>query len=163
MKKYLGLSLSIFLCGIFVAPVSVAQTSSDDECAIWLCLPSGFGEGCGGAHSAFKKRLKKGKSPLPDWNSCSDENDPEPYIYRRTYYTVTNDGKRVTEASGSNCPSDGYIRWENSSRRGVKAICTVMEKYVTTMNDDGSQYIHEEERWGRPLEETKGAGFKPSR
>ncbi|MEX0446545.1 hypothetical protein [Xenorhabdus sp. SGI246] len=48
-----------------VLPENEAQAASQDECAIWLFLPAGFGEGCGGAHIAFKKRLRKGKFPLP--------------------------------------------------------------------------------------------------
>lgn len=47
-----------------------SQAASDDECGIWLCLPTGFGTGCGGAKSAFKKRIKAFKSPLPNFSSC---------------------------------------------------------------------------------------------
>lgn len=159
-KLILVLSLAVSILFMFIP--QEAKAASDKECAIWLCLPTGFGSGCGDAHKAFKKRLKKGKSPLPNWNSCSEGNDPEPFVFRTTYYTVMNNGKRVTESSGRNCPDDGYIRTDYLHGGRVKAICTVMEKYVTTMNDDGSQFIHDEERWGRPLEETKG-DFKPSR
>ena len=44
---------------------------NEDECAIWLCLPAGFPDGCGKAHSAMLKRLKKGRSALPDFASCA--------------------------------------------------------------------------------------------
>ncbi|EGU37408.1 hypothetical protein [Vibrio scophthalmi] len=47
-----------------------AQAASDDECGIWLCLPTGFGTGCSGAKSAFKKRIKRFKPPLPDFAAC---------------------------------------------------------------------------------------------
>jgi len=47
------------------------QAASEDACAIWLCLPGGFPQGCSGAYSEFKNRLKKGKSPLPDLSSCT--------------------------------------------------------------------------------------------
>lgn len=43
---------------------------NEAECSIWLCLPSGFPSGCGEAKSAMKKRIKKGKDPLPDFGSC---------------------------------------------------------------------------------------------
>ena len=35
-----------------------AFAASQDECAIWLCLPGGFPQGCGAAHSAMIKRIK---------------------------------------------------------------------------------------------------------
>lgn len=51
--------------------VSSAHAASEAECAIWLCLPAGFSVSeCGAAHSAFKKRLRKGKPPLPPLASC---------------------------------------------------------------------------------------------
>ncbi|EGQ8484992.1 conjugal transfer protein TraL [Vibrio diabolicus] len=52
----------------FNAPV---QAASQDECAIWLCLPGGFPSGCGGAKSALKKRIKRFKPPLPSFASCA--------------------------------------------------------------------------------------------
>lgn len=47
-----------------------AQAASQDECAIWLCLPGGFPSGCSAAYSAFKKRIKKLKPPLPPLSEC---------------------------------------------------------------------------------------------
>ncbi|WP_229625233.1 conjugal transfer protein TraL [Vibrio parahaemolyticus] len=47
-----------------------AQAASQDECAIWICLPGGFPSGCGAAKSALKKRIKKFKPPLPAFSSC---------------------------------------------------------------------------------------------
>lgn len=47
-----------------------ASAASPDECAIWLCLPTGFTTGCDGAKSAFKNRIKRMKSPLPSFSSC---------------------------------------------------------------------------------------------
>lgn len=61
----------------FFMPVTSAFAVSEDECAIWLCLPTGFGEGCGGAKSAFKDRIKKFKPPLPDFASCVVSKDNE--------------------------------------------------------------------------------------
>lgn len=47
------------------------DATSEDACAIWLCLPGGFPQGCSGAYKEFKHRIKKGKSPLPDLRSCT--------------------------------------------------------------------------------------------
>lgn len=49
---------------------SSAQAASQDECAIWLCLPGGFPSGCGAAHSAMVDRVKDFKPPLPPFPSC---------------------------------------------------------------------------------------------
>lgn len=55
--------------GLLASPS--AHAASQDECAIWLCLPGGFPSGCGAAHSAMVSRIKDGKSPLPAFSACS--------------------------------------------------------------------------------------------
>ena len=55
-----------------------SQAASEDECAIWLCLPTGFPDGCSSAKSAFIKRVKKLKPPLPDFFSCMVTNNNIP-------------------------------------------------------------------------------------
>ncbi|WP_072033006.1 hypothetical protein [Plesiomonas sp. ZOR0011] len=60
------------LLGALCAPLTLpAYAASDAECSIWLCLPTGFPSGCGEAKSAFLKRIKNRKSPLPSFSSCS--------------------------------------------------------------------------------------------
>lgn len=67
----------------------IGKNINQDECSIWLCLPGGFPEGCGKALSAMKKRLKKGKSPLPSFSSCSaDGNDHGLYHYEKRVYKI---------------------------------------------------------------------------
>ncbi len=60
---------AILLAVSLPAPPAVA--ASQDECAIWLCLPTGFLAGCSDAKKAFERRILKGKSPLPAWGSCA--------------------------------------------------------------------------------------------
>ncbi|MDW1542427.1 conjugal transfer protein TraL [Vibrio sp. YT-17] len=71
-KKQAGkllVGLGLFTVALtFNAP---AQAASQDECAIWLCLPTGFPSGCGDAKKALKKRIKKFKPPLPSFTSCA--------------------------------------------------------------------------------------------
>lgn len=52
-----------------------AKASSQDACAIWICLPGGFPSGCSEAYSEFKSRIKHGKPPLPDLASCTSSPD----------------------------------------------------------------------------------------
>lgn len=56
---------------LFLFDGKTAKAASQDACAIWICLPGGFPSGCGGAFSEFKKRIKKGRDPLPRLSSCT--------------------------------------------------------------------------------------------
>jgi hypothetical protein len=67
MKIVMGIAAAV-LFGIFSNAVVAA---SQDECAIWICLPGGFPSGCGAAKSAMKDRLEDGKPPLPPFGSCA--------------------------------------------------------------------------------------------
>lgn len=51
----------------------INESSDDDECAIWLCLPNKFPEGCANAHKRFHKRIARHQSPLPPFSSCIKE------------------------------------------------------------------------------------------
>lgn len=55
---------------MFLSPVK-AKAASEDACAIWICLPGGFPQGCSGAYSEFKHRIKKGRPPMPELSSCT--------------------------------------------------------------------------------------------
>jgi len=59
----------ITFCGV---NSSVSRAESQNACAIWLCLPAGFPQGCSGAYGEFKHRIKKGRPPLPPLSSCSN-------------------------------------------------------------------------------------------
>ncbi|MGH1379145.1 MAG: hypothetical protein ACRBB3_10025 [Alphaproteobacteria bacterium] len=70
--KFMACVLSAFaFLGMVVFTPYPVFAASQDECAIWLCLPGGFPQGCGAAHSAMIKRIKKRKPPLPSFGSCS--------------------------------------------------------------------------------------------
>jgi len=60
--------LTLTAACLFFATQSFA--ASADECAIWSCLPDGFGAECGNAYAAFKDRLRSGQAPLPPKNQC---------------------------------------------------------------------------------------------
>ncbi len=73
------LSINIAMAtGLMIASLGLAQNADAQQsrkeraCAIWLCLPVGFSaSGCGGARKEFLRRIRKGKSPLPSFSSCS--------------------------------------------------------------------------------------------
>lgn len=68
MKKILFTMSILTVFSVFGIEV---QAVSQNECAIWLCLPGGFPSGCGAAHSAMMSRIRDGKSPLPNFSSCA--------------------------------------------------------------------------------------------
>lgn len=63
--------IMIVMAVLIISNGKMALASSQDACAIWICLPGGFPSGCGGAYSEFKKRIKKGRDPLPKLSSCT--------------------------------------------------------------------------------------------
>jgi len=67
MKRALGITAAI----LFSVAGNAANGASQDECAIWLCLPGGFPSGCGAAYSAMIDRIKDRKTPLPNFGSCA--------------------------------------------------------------------------------------------
>ncbi|WP_223866409.1 conjugal transfer protein [Candidatus Enterovibrio escicola] len=80
-KSLLSVSLSaVVMSGLPITTFTVSPTAyaaSDADCSIWLCLPTGFPSGCGVAKNAFKKRIKKFKSPLPNFSSCLLKGSPQ--------------------------------------------------------------------------------------
>src|SRR5690606_15229098 len=69
-RKYLVLVIAVAIFSI-TGEIPQVRAASEADCAIWICLPGGFPSGCGAAHSAFKKRIKKGRQPLPALASCT--------------------------------------------------------------------------------------------
>ncbi|MGF1907624.1 hypothetical protein [Aliivibrio salmonicida] len=86
MKRHLPLSfllcLPLFISLTYSPPLMAA---SDDACAIWMCLPTGFGEGCDGPHREFRKRTLKHQPAMPRWSSCQKETEVGPPV--RDVYT----------------------------------------------------------------------------
>lgn len=63
-------TLSLYL--LLTTPlIAQAAPSHEDQCAIWLCLPGGFPEGCGAARNAMNWRIEHHHSPLPPFSSCA--------------------------------------------------------------------------------------------
>ena len=79
MKSYFPLSILSGAVVLFSSSPALAQlggggllgSGANQDCAIWLCLPSQFPEGCGEAESALYSRLAKGQPPLPAYDQCS--------------------------------------------------------------------------------------------
>lgn len=67
--------LTAILLALFIA-IPSARAASQNECAIWLCLPFGFSmPGCDKAFSAMIDRLREFRNAAPSFNSCSVDVD----------------------------------------------------------------------------------------
>ena len=78
MNKIKNTTLMLLTAGVFLSMFSVgfsqkSYAASQDECAIWLCLPGGFPQGCGAAYGAMIDRIKSRKPPLPNFSSCATQ------------------------------------------------------------------------------------------
>lgn len=176
MKKLLSLSfLSAVLTASFFSSPALAMTDHEADCSIWLCLPSGFPSGCSAGHKKFIDRIKKFRSPLPNFASCMVTPSPDsgviadtpkpPYELLTNYGVYINNGSGVKKTLGrysftSSCPYNGeiitYKRYTSGSRditeKWLSAICTRTKEYGTTFND----YIYIYSEAGKPLEVTNG-------
>lgn len=70
-KIIFGMSYVLFFLFLIGVLNSKADASSQDACAIWLCLPGGFPSGCAAAYQEFQDRIRHGRAPLPDLSACT--------------------------------------------------------------------------------------------
>ncbi len=61
-----------WVLGVVLTVMASTVLASEDECALFLCLPGGFPSGCSGAYSAMIDRIKDFKPPLPSFSVCPD-------------------------------------------------------------------------------------------
>ena len=116
------------LFGVTTSMISPSvQAASEDECAIWLCLPGGFPSGCGGAKSAMLKRVKKGKSPLPDFVSCAVKGDSGGSSMTYDYnYAAAIQEQRVCKRYTGNHNNSRCVEWETVPAHYQKGkVCTI--------------------------------------
>lgn len=158
---FVAMSLSLVLPTTSFASNFGDNWSQDkkDDCAIWLCLPAGFGQGCGGAKGKFKDRIKDRKPPMPSWGSCSKPEDKnnQPYTYQANYKTYSKyfNDNRVYLNDGINCPASGVIRTGGRDSYDI-GYCTVTVTHSGVISTDGAgfpfSYEEKEEQYmGKPL------------
>lgn len=126
--------------------ISVEQSHAESEadCAIWLCLPAGFPSGCSAAYSAFRHRIKHGRSPLPALSSCSTGPNGEivsgsyqlgkevfetcqtGYVLRQDFQLGLPRGRCYIEI----CAPEKYSSNDNTNCRSYDAIKRIKPSYV---------------------------------
>ena len=127
MKNIKQLTLSVLALTAALCAPELSCAASDDECAIWLCAPSSFPSPyCNGAYSAFKKRIKKGKSPFPSLSSCTEDGQNPDGIVAKT-----GDAAYVPTHAETRC-----LRYEKKEYRtaygapAYKDVCVDRETYT---------------------------------
>ncbi|EGU42486.1 hypothetical protein [Vibrio scophthalmi] len=87
-------------------------------CSIWLCLPTGFPSGCGDAKSEFKKRILKGKSPMPSFSSCA-LNSPNTPSTPGTSNISTKEGRAALISARKTCVKSTRERQSNGDYQTI--------------------------------------------
>lgn len=119
--------VSILLCIVIVGP-SPVRAASDDECAIWLCLPVGFVfPECGGARLAMYERLFTFQSPAPSFSSCESPNSTN-----SNSYTVSSG--RAIKMGGANLGprkilDDGFCNQRDSGPEEPRGCTKTLRMY----------------------------------
>lgn len=111
----------IILGALFLSAINAgsALAASQDECAIWLCLPQGFAPPeCAGPRSAMTQRIHKGKSPLPKLSNCGGDDD--------------NSSKVVTGFAALIPEHEKCEKWDNDNN--CLKMVTVPEKYLRNVS-----------------------------
>ncbi|EAZ4194915.1 TPA: conjugal transfer protein TraL [Citrobacter farmeri] len=129
-------ALALFAATGLMAPKTV-QAASQDECAIWLCLPGGFPSGCGGAKSAMLKRVKKGKSPLPDFMSCAVKSDSDSTMTYDYNNAAAIQERRVCKRYSGNHNNSRCVEWETIPAHYVKGKTCRINWQTGSRNPEG--------------------------
>lgn len=132
-SAFLAITLSAAICLPAFAASGGIRSNRLNECAIWLCLPGGFGEGCGDAYNAFVGRItdvtSKGKrkyTDLPDFPVCVDQDpehtasnlgDPSEMTYESVYYAFIPTHR---ECRRWNSDGGGCISWVTVPEHRIK-------------------------------------------
>lgn len=105
LKRLFALSLIALYSSATLAISSGIRSNKDNECAIWLCLPTGFAtDGCSSAHRAYISRITdvnyhgtRKYTDLPDFKYCEEKepnnlqstvNIPKSEMSYVTYYEI---------------------------------------------------------------------------
>ncbi|MUK76557.1 hypothetical protein GNP84_06510 [Aliivibrio fischeri] len=100
---------------------------SEAECNIWMCAPTGFiGSECKAPKKAFKKRVNRGKPPLPEFFRCSVHDDVPngTHISEMTYLdgvsAIIKETQRCTQWGGSNSNNRYCTAWKTIPKHLVR-------------------------------------------
>lgn len=143
MKQIFVTLIATVLISIF--GFSKVHAASEADCAIWICLPGGFPEGCSAAYSAFRDRIKHRKPPLPDLSSCTTGPNGERVagnyeLGRETFetcrggYVLRENNRNGFPVGGkcylSQCAPERYLDANETYCQNYEAIRRTKQSYV---------------------------------
>ena len=133
MKILLRLILSVAVLGT-VTITNPVYAFDERDCSIWLCAPMGFPEGCSDAKSAFKRRIRQFKPPLPPIRSCLVSSDiPTPpgsdVQSRDGIGAYLPDENRVVK--DEKCQRNTYFTWPKGCTKTVNYIEIIIDGQLT--------------------------------
>ncbi|NIY83721.1 conjugal transfer protein TraL [Vibrio hepatarius] len=134
--------LVIAITVVYLLPVHPAHATNDDECAIWLRLPTGFPSGCGDAKNAFKKRIKRLKPPLPRFSSYLFSGKIPNGFSSNELDMTTRSGHAAYVPPRSEC-----VRWETSKD---EHRCVKTEIKPSQIIKDQRCHIYQKQSTSRP-------------
>lgn len=119
--RLMALCFALLCFIILVSFNAPARAASQNDCAIWLCLPAGFPSGCSGAFDAFQRRIRKLQPPLPLLTSCivssGGRASDGQFQTGRTVYEACRPGYKIVEnGSLSSIATQRYCVDQNCSR-----------------------------------------------
>ncbi len=128
------------------------RSNRDDECAIYLCMPGKFGEGCAAAHSAYIGRItdvnrhgSRKYTDLPAFYHCIDQNNenvvdtPEAQASNLTYENLY----EITIPDTNQCTRWRVRHYKDNSIRYCAAVNTVKGRvFDSSSNNHSYQDIH---------------------
>lgn len=135
------------------AALSNNAQASDDDCGIWMCLPTGFPEGCVAAHAAMVKRVSELKAPLPPFGACSADGTDNGYGFQHGVAAVIPARQECAawSPSGTGQKCSAYELKPKQRREGVSCRvnqksgfkeprgCTHTERYVRILENGEQQ------------------------
>lgn len=122
---------STILIGASLLAVIPSSYASEDDCAIWLCLPTGFPDGCGKAKKAFLHRIKKFRPPLPNIASCLLKPSDLPPESREQYKEAIKSSSKMSYREGvaAKMPAGKYcVSYSRRSGRDGRYYCSSYEQ-----------------------------------
>lgn len=124
-----------------------AKAADQDECAIWLCLPTGFVvPGCAPAFAAMWKRKLEFKSPLPSFSSCTVDGKNESGMD----YDIAMRQIRQDKATGERVIGYGHCKMDGNDAETRGFRCSSYDAFSVTQNGEqiGQTYLRNELQGG---------------
>lgn len=132
MKIILRLILSVAVLSTMTITNPV-YAFDERDCSIWLCAPMGFPAGCSDAKSAFKRRIRQFKPPLPPIHQClvsSEVTNSEGELLARDGFGAYIPSKNSV-VKNEKCMRNSTFTWPKGCTKTVNYIEVIIDGQLT--------------------------------